>query len=144
MGRDVPSLRTDKKPNIVKVKSNGVSRGTNHVSPKPSGQSINITKSEVEAHAEVCPEKPEAVGISNTNYESASPGRITSNPEPQKSNEKVIGSPVSPASGSAPLDKNIAAGLRISSNTSGFHSPMNMKQSQVYIYSNDVHDDADF
>lgn len=130
MGRDVPSLRTDKKPNVVKVKSNGVSRGTNHVSPEPSGQSINITKTEAEALAEISPEKQEAVGISNTNYESASPGGITSNPEPQKSNEKVIGSPVSPASGSASLEENIVAGLRISSNTSGFQSPMNTKQSQ--------------
>ena len=142
MGRDVPSLRTDKKPNVVKVKSNGVSRGTNHVSPE--GQSINIAKSEAEAHAEISPEKQEAVGISNTNYESASPGGITSNPEPQKSNEKVIGSPISPASGSASLEENIVAGLRISSNTSGFQSPMNTKQSQVNIYSNDVHDNADF
>ncbi|KAI7749574.1 hypothetical protein M8C21_030109 [Ambrosia artemisiifolia] len=43
MGRDIGSVGVDKKPNAgVNMKSNGISRGTNHNSPKPSGESVNV------------------------------------------------------------------------------------------------------
>lgn len=133
MGRDIASLRIDKKPNAVKVKSNGVSRGTvDHVSSKPSGENINVRKNvgEEGSHVERSPEKQEEVGVKSTNYEIVSQTGITPKPEPSKSNEKIIGSPVSPASGSASVEENVATGLHISSNTTSFHSPMNTKQSQ--------------
>ncbi|XP_071702722.1 protein WVD2-like 2 isoform X2 [Rutidosis leptorrhynchoides] len=128
MGRDVASVRIDKKPNVVKVKVNG----TNHVSPQSSGESVNVRKIKTEggSHIEKSPEKMEALGAQSTGYEVCSPGDVSPKPEPSKSSEKIMGSPVSPTSGSASLEENIATGLRISPNASSFHSPMNLKQSQ--------------
>lgn len=134
MGRDIASLRIDKKPNVGNVNSNGVTRGMNHASPKPSGESVKVRKSEAEdgtiegSHVERSPEKQHAVAVTSTNHETGSPEGITQKPEPSKSSEKII--PVSPASGSASVEENVAAGLHVSSNTSNFHSPMNAKQSQ--------------
>ncbi|KAI7756330.1 hypothetical protein M8C21_030938 [Ambrosia artemisiifolia] len=107
MGRDTDSLRVDKKPNTSKVNSNGVSSGTNHTSPKPSGESVNIRKSEAEEGPQVEP--------TYENQEAVSP-----KPEPSKSSEKIINS----------LEHNGTAGLHMSSNNSGFRSPINTKQSQ--------------
>lgn len=136
MGRDIASVRIDKKPNVVTVTSNGACRG-----PKPSGESLNIRKSEAEegSHVETSLEKQEMVGVKSANHETGSPGRFTLKPEPSKSREKSISSPVSPASRSASHEENVAAGLYTSTNTNSIHSPMNAKQSQVYTYStNDV------
>ncbi|KAJ0728125.1 putative protein WAVE-DAMPENED 2 [Helianthus annuus] len=127
MGRDTGSLRVDKKPNIGKVNSNGVSRGgTNHTSPKPPGESVNVRKSEVEEGPQVEPsyENPnpnqEAEVVKTTNQEAVSP-----KPEPSKSREKIITS----------LEENVTAGLHISSNNSTFHSPIKPKQSQSSPFS---------
>lgn len=136
MGRDIASLRIDKKPNVVNVNSNGVTRGMNHTSPKPSGEGVKVRKSEVEdgtiegSHVKRSPEKQHTVAVKSTNHDTGSPEGITQKPEPSKSNDKIIRSPVSPASGSASVEENVAAGLHVSSNTSNFHSPMNAKQSQ--------------
>lgn len=65
------------------------------------------------------------VAKSSTNHESGSPESITPKP-----NEKVLSSPVSPASGSASVEENVNPGVHISSNTSNLLSPMNAKQSQ--------------
>ncbi|KAI3824424.1 hypothetical protein L1987_05883 [Smallanthus sonchifolius] len=130
MGRDTGSL--DKKPNAGKVYSNGVSRRTNHTSPKPSGESVRIRKNEAEEGSQVqtSSEKQEAVGVKTTNQDAVSPRSKTPKPEPSKSVEKIISSPVSPASGSASVEENVTAGLHISSNTSSFHSPIKIKQPQ--------------
>ncbi|XP_024961342.1 protein WAVE-DAMPENED 2-like [Cynara cardunculus var. scolymus] len=136
MGRDIASLRIDKKPNVGNVNSNGVIRGTNHASPKHSGESVKVRKSEAEdgtiegSHVERSPEKQHAVAVKSTNHETGSPEGITQKPEPSKSREKIISSPVSAASGSASVEENIAPGLHASSNISNFHSPTNTKQSQ--------------
>lgn len=118
MGRDIVSQHIDKKPN-AKVKSNGISHGTN---PKASGESVNIRKNETEEGSQVekSPEKQEAVAV---NQET---GGKNSKPKPSESSENIMSSPVTPAS----LEENIAVGLRISSNAPSFHSPLNIKQSQ--------------
>lgn len=65
------------------------------------------------------------IAKSSTNPESGSPESITPKP-----NEKVLSSPVSPASGSASVEENVNPGVHISSNTSNLLSPVNAKQSQ--------------
>ncbi|KAK9075001.1 hypothetical protein SSX86_003320 [Deinandra increscens subsp. villosa] len=128
MGRDNATIRVDKKPNVVNMKSNG----TNHSSAKPSGESVSIRKSEGDegSHVETSLEKQETVDIKLSNQETGSPMGKTPKPEPSNANEKIIGSPVSPASGSASHEENVNMGLHISSNTSSFHSPIDTKQSQ--------------
>ncbi|CAH1429805.1 unnamed protein product [Lactuca virosa] len=65
----------------------------------------------------------------SSNHENES--EITPKTGASKSNEKVLSSPVSPASGSASasVEENVNPGLRISSNTTTLHSPPNAKQS---------------
>ncbi|CAI9284456.1 unnamed protein product [Lactuca saligna] len=68
----------------------------------------------------------------NHENESGSPegNGITPKTGSSKSNEKVVSSPVSPASGSASVEENVNPGMRISSNTTNLHSPPpNAKQS---------------
>lgn len=136
MGRDTGSLRIDKKPLVGKVNSNGMNR----TSARPSGEGVHIRISEAEEGSQVqtSSDKQLAANIITTNQDVVSPMGKTPKPEPSKSSEKVVSSPVSPASGSASLEEHVAGGLHISSNTSSFHSPMKTKQSQVYIYSNDA------
>ncbi|KAK1439422.1 hypothetical protein QVD17_05240 [Tagetes erecta] len=155
MGRDFDRIRADKKLNTVTMKSNGVAHGSNHHSPKPSGGSVNIRKSKggEGSQVETSLEKKETVGLKITNQETVSSMGKTPKPEPSKSSEKLIRSPVSPASGPASREANDNAGLHISSNTSSFRSPISTKQSQQgypfsglrapQSYSNKYHDDDD-
>lgn len=138
MGRDFASLRADKKLNTVNMKSNGNAYGSNHHSPKPSAGSVNIRKTKGSEGSQVGTsiEKKETVGLKISNQETVSSMGKTPKPEPSKSSEKIIRSPVSPASGPASHEANVNARLHISSNTSSFRSPISTKQSQVNIYSN--------
>ncbi|KAJ0725907.1 putative tRNA-intron lyase [Helianthus annuus] len=103
------------------MKSNGISHGTNHSSPKPSGESVNIRKVETSV------EKQETLGVKITDQETFSP--IGKSPKPEPSNS----SPVSAASGSASHEENVNAGLHMSSNTNSFRSPINIQRSQVVM-----------
>ncbi|KAD7117551.1 hypothetical protein R6Q59_005814 [Mikania micrantha] len=129
MGRDADSVRIDKKPNVGKVNSNGVSHSMNHTSPKLSGESVNLRLSELEEELEVetSSEKQEAAGAKTINQETVSLRSKTPKPEPSKSSEKNLGSP-------------------------GLHSPINTKQSQSSpfstprvqkSYTDKYHDDED-
>ncbi|KAA8537045.1 hypothetical protein F0562_029523 [Nyssa sinensis] len=104
MGRDVAGLRIDKKPNSVKVNSNGLSHDTVHVSPKISGESIGSKNGGVEDHTaedslvEECREKQDVLGIKSTNCDAGLPDGKILKPESQKSSDKKSSSPVKPAS----------------------------------------------
>ncbi|KAK3001791.1 hypothetical protein RJ639_020505 [Escallonia herrerae] len=107
MGRDVAGLRIDKRPNIVNVKSNGVSHVTVHVAPRISGQNTGTHEPKVEGYnakdsiVEECQEKQDELGAKSSNLASGLPEGEHIELKTPKSSEKNFSSPVKLGSGSA-------------------------------------------
>nr|ACH87178.1 unknown protein [Camellia sinensis] len=158
MGRDVTGIRIDKKPNLVKVNSNGVSHDPVHVSPKTSEVSDEAKDYEAEDHTahdslvEESHEKQDVLGVKSTNRDAGLPEGKTLKPEAQKSSDKKLNSPVkghvetkdtvsqpsTPAATEKPVStetdhvgpETIDAGRNCSPNTNDFHSPGSSRKSQ--------------
>ncbi|KAL7239199.1 hypothetical protein ACSBR2_005151 [Camellia fascicularis] len=158
MGRDVTGIRIDKKPNLVKVNSNGVSHDPVHVSPKTSEVSDEAKDYEAEDHTahdslvEESHEKQDVLGVKSTNRDAGLPEGKTLKPEAQKSSDKKLNSPVkghvetkdtvSQPSTPAATEKQVStetdhvgaetvdAGRNCSPNTNDFHSPGSSRKSQ--------------
>ncbi|GMP60909.1 hypothetical protein CsSME_00023589 [Camellia sinensis var. sinensis] len=158
MGRDVTGIRIDKKPNLVKVNSNGVSHDPVHVSPKTSEVSDEAKDYEAEDHTahdslvEESHEKQDVLGVKSTNRDAGLPEGKTLKPEAQKSSDKKLNSPVqghvetkdtvsqpsTPAATEKPVStetdhvgpETVDAGRNCSPNTNDFHSPGSSRKSQ--------------
>ncbi|KAF5946116.1 hypothetical protein HYC85_016344 [Camellia sinensis] len=163
MGRDVTGIRIDKKPNLVKVNSNGVSHDPVHVSPKPSEVSDEAKDYEAEDHTahdslvEESHEKQDVLGVKSTNRDAGLPEGKTLKPEAQKSSDKKLNSPVkghvetkdtvsqpsTPAATEKPVStetdhvgpETVDAGRNCSPNTNDFHSPGSSRKSQANLES---------
>ncbi|GMP60910.1 hypothetical protein CsSME_00023589 [Camellia sinensis var. sinensis] len=159
MGRDVTGIRIDKKPNLVKVNSNGVSHDPVHVSPKTSEVSDEAKDYEAEDHTahdslvEESHEKQDVLGVKSTNRDAGLPEGKTLKPEAQKSSDKKLNSPVqghvetkdtvsqpsTPAATEKPVStetdhvgpETVDAGRNCSPNTNDFHSPGSSRKSQA-------------
>ncbi|CAL5339786.1 unnamed protein product [Camellia sinensis] len=159
MGRDVTGIRIDKKPNLVKVNSNGVSHDPVHVSPKTSEVSDEAKDYEAEDHTahdslvEESHEKQDVLGVKSTNRDAGLPEGKTLKPEAQKSSDKKLNSPVqghvetkdtvsqpsTPAATEKPVStetdhvgpETVDAGRNCSPNTNDFHSPGSSRKSQL-------------
>ncbi|CAA2984904.1 Hypothetical predicted protein [Olea europaea subsp. europaea] len=164
MGRDVAGLHIDKKPGAVNAKSNGTFHGVVHVAPKVVPERDETKGYEAVDHtakgtlADECNEKQDVLGLKSINHD---PREKILKAEAQKSDDKNLGNPVKPASGSSvngtvnmnslePLTPGLESGKQTSflnhangietvdsglaylSKTSDLHSPTTAKNSPPY------------
>lgn len=160
MGRDVTGIRSDKKPNAISIKSNGVSHDTVHVSPRTPKESSETKDTVVEDHTaensvgENYQEKQDVLGVKSINCEVGLPEGKTLKPDTLKSSENTLSSPIKPASGSvaagnfrkdshvsqscSPTTEKKASNITVdanvnrSSNAKDLRSPKNAKKLEPY------------